>query len=43
MNSNAGVAMVKKRQKQDYLSQQGIFITLPSYVSPLLISTYVGK
>ena len=31
MNSNAGVAMVKKGQKQDYLSQQGIFITFPSY------------
>ena len=44
MNSYVGMIMVKKEQGQDdYFNQQSILLTLPAYISPLIISsTYVG-
>ena len=42
MNSYVGMTLVKKEQGQDdYFSQQGILLTLPTYVSPQISSTYV--
>ena len=32
MNSNVGMAVVEKGQKQDYFSQQSILLTLPAYI-----------
>ena len=44
MNSYVGMTMVKKEQRQDdYFNQQSILLTLPAYISPLIMSsTYVG-
>ena len=44
MNSYVGMIMVKKEQGQDdYFNQQSILLTLPAYISPLIMSsTYVG-
>ena len=42
MNSNVGMTM-ELVKKGHYFSQQSILLTLPAYISPLLISsTYVG-
>ena len=35
MRGNVGMAVVKKRQKQDYFSEQSILLTLPAYISHL--------
>ena len=45
MNSYLGMTVVKKEQGQDdYFRQQSrILLTLPTYISPLIISsTYLG-
>ena len=45
MNSTVGMTMVKKKEQgqDDYSNQQSILLTLPAYISPLIISsTYVG-
>ena len=45
MNRYVGMIMVKKEQGQDdYFNQQSILLTLPAYISPLILSsTYVGR
>ena len=44
MNSYVGMTTVKKQQGQDdYLNQRSVLLTLPAYISPLIMSsTYVG-
>ena len=44
MNSYVGTTMIKKEQGQgDYFNQQSILLTLPTYISPLIMSsTFLG-
>ena len=40
LNSYEGMTMVEKEQGQDdYLNQQSVLVTLPTYISPLIMSS----